>query len=283
VISGEGPPKTRLLYLWRRGRRQPQAATPRMATALWWRPGGERGECGECGERGERGAAVRPEPSAAHCAAVPAAGGLELRSVLRNGGPACGPNGCLAVTLKGEYLEFLRGEQCEELLLFWDAADKYASVRGRAARAQLSTIVSTYIETGSECELNLDSELRSRVLSVVSALPALPAAGAAGATGAAGEATPDPPAELLTAAQAEVEQLMAGDSFPRFIEVVAKTNITPRVASNRLALNAAVLVAALVVVALLMEAGVTRRAYRVPSILAGTYALGYVVSAKYRI
>ena len=237
----------------------------------WERPGGGRGD---------RGAAVQPEPSAAHCAAAPAAGGPDLRSVLRNAGPACGPDGCLAVTLKGEYLEFLRGEQCEELLLFWDAAEKYASARGRAARAQLSTILSTFIETGSECELNLDSELRSRVLSAASALPALPAEGAAGA---AGEATPDPPAELLVAAQAEAEQLMAGDSFPRFIEVVAKTNITPRVASSRFALNACVLVAALVVVALLMEAGVTHRAYRVPSILAGTYALGHIVSSKYRI
>jgi hypothetical protein len=242
-----------------------------MAAAPWWRPGGGRGASG---------AAVRPEPGAAHCAAVPAAGGPDLRSVLRNAGAACSPDGCSAVTLKGEYLEFLRGEQCEELLLFWDAADKYASARGRAARAQLSTIVSTYIETGSERELNINSELRSHVLSAVSMLPALPAAEAAGA---AGEATPDPPAELLMAVQAEAEQLMACDSFPRFVEIVAETNITPRVASNRLALNVAVFVAALVVVALLMEAGLTHRNYRVPSILVGIYAIGYIVSSKYRI
>jgi hypothetical protein len=241
----------------------------------WWSWRGGHGD-------GAMTAVVRPEGAAraggaVTCAAVPAAV-PELRSVLRNEGPACGPDGCLAFSLKGEYLEFLKDEQSEELLLFWDAAEKYASSHGHAARAQLSTIVSTYIETGSERELNLDSTLRTRVLSVASATTVLPVSGAG-----AGEAAQDPPAGLLKDAQMEAEQLMAGDSFPRFIEVVGKTNITARVASNRLALNAAIVVTALLVVALLLEEGMTHRVYRIPSILVGCYSLSYVISAAYRI
>ncbi|XP_071771390.1 regulator of G-protein signaling 5 [Centroberyx gerrardi] len=90
---------------------------------------------------------------------------------------------------------FLRSEFSEENLEFWLACEDYRVSPSRLQRAKASGIYSQFINPDAPQEVNLDAETREALLGVMDS----------------------PAADTFSKAQQRIYNLMAKDSFPRFL------------------------------------------------------------------
>ncbi|KAF0037713.1 hypothetical protein F2P81_010587 [Scophthalmus maximus] len=90
---------------------------------------------------------------------------------------------------------FLRSEFSEENLEFWLACEDYGVSRSNLQKTKASSIYSQFINPDAPKEVNLDAETREALLSVMDS----------------------PCADTFKEAQQKIYNLMAKDSFPRFL------------------------------------------------------------------
>lgn len=93
------------------------------------------------------------------------------------------------------FREFLRSEFSEENLEFWLACEDYRVTSLNLQKTKCSSIYSQFIHPDAPQEVNLDAETREALLSV----------------------TGSPRADTFSNAQQRIYNLMAKDSFPRFL------------------------------------------------------------------
>ncbi|XP_068448646.1 regulator of G-protein signaling 5 [Clinocottus analis] len=93
------------------------------------------------------------------------------------------------------FREFLRSEFSEENLEFWLACEDYRVTSLNLQKTKSSSIYSQFINPDAPQEVNLDAETRDALLSV----------------------TGSPCADTFSNAQQRIYNLMAKDSFPRFL------------------------------------------------------------------
>ncbi|XP_074549871.1 regulator of G-protein signaling 5 isoform X2 [Halichoeres trimaculatus] len=96
---------------------------------------------------------------------------------------------------------FLRSEFSEENLEFWLACEDYKVSPSHLQKTKGSNIYNQFINPDSPQEVNLDAETREALLSVVDSLCA----------------------DTFNTAQQRIFNLMAKDSFPRFLRSLQRT------------------------------------------------------------
>ncbi|XP_034544499.1 regulator of G-protein signaling 5 [Notolabrus celidotus] len=98
---------------------------------------------------------------------------------------------------------FLRSEFSEENLEFWLACEDYKVSASHLQKSKGGIIYSQFISPDSPQEVNLDAETREALLSVMDSLCA----------------------NTFNMAQQRIFNLMAKDSFPRFLRSVQRTEV----------------------------------------------------------